>query len=49
MIAAEPVVATPVAAVPARAPVCDTGCDYLINDGSGCYMAKRKVSTPQRC
>jgi len=43
----EPIVvaaATPVTRVGA---VCTDGCDYLLNDGTGCYMAKRKFSTPQ--
>ena len=37
------VAATPV--TPAAA-ICTDGCDYLLNDGTGCYMAKRKFSTP---
>ena len=37
-------VATPVTPVGA---VCTDGCDYLLNDATGCYMAKRKFSTPQ--
>ena len=24
-----------------------TDCDYFLNDAPGCYMAKRKFSTPQ--
>jgi hypothetical protein len=32
---------TPVAAV------CNNDCDYFLNDSPGCYMAKRKFSTPQ--
>ena len=32
---------TPVAAV------CTTDCDYFLKDQPGCYMAKRKFSTPQ--
>jgi hypothetical protein len=32
---------TPVAAV------CNNDCDYFLNDQPGCYMAKRKFSTPQ--
>ena len=33
--------------IAASAPVCVNDCDYFLNDGSGCYMAKRKFSTPQ--
>ncbi len=33
--------------IAASAPVCANDCDYFLNDGTGCYMAKRKFSTPQ--
>ncbi|SRR6266571_6611376 len=44
----DPVVVSdaPAYVTPAAA-VCTNDCDYLINDGTGCYMAKRKFSTPQ--
>jgi|HubBroStandDraft_6_1064221.scaffolds.fasta_scaffold116985_2 hypothetical protein len=35
-----------VAATPAAA-VCNNDCDYFLNNEPGCYMAKRKFSTPQ--
>ena len=40
----EPVVATNYVA---PAAVCTNDCDYFLNDAPGCYMAKRKFSTPQ--
>jgi hypothetical protein len=35
-----------IAATPAAA-VCNNDCDYFLNNEPGCYMAKRKFSTPQ--
>ena len=36
-----------VADVTPAAAICTNDCDYFLNDGTACYMAKRKYSTPQ--